>query len=474
MNHPLQANLVLRRSVAGMAFFLLVAGLGRCLGPRPPRTPVLGGSEAGQPGDTLIFWARSTDPNGGELSYLFDWDDGSSSNWTAEHASGDTCFRRHGYSETGNYGVRVRARDRDGLESGWSESRALTVAFAGPLVPARPEGPAVVYEDTVSWFQASAGHVRAESVSIQFDWDDTLGLWSGFVAAGRPVSDSHSYTSVGVFLVRARARDRSGFVSRWSEPQTVAVSRWPLAPVKNLTLRASAGTNVKLRWETGRNGDSVRYQLWFEPLGGVFGPVDSTRGTSIFHDPFGLTGRYAVSARLGEEEMFAAETLSTVPAYTDTTRLEELNVGGRAGYGWDSATGRADRYSMEDTSKAGMVDWYFTDLAPGRNGPFFFFASPHLGPTDPGERVPPGRWRKTGLLLLFGNVHQPVPEYDSLLYADLVDATILESYAVAYTQDGYYALVKNLGPDPGAGTIRVLSWFQKVKGLRLMQHAEPE
>jgi hypothetical protein len=190
------------------------------------------------------------------------------------------------------------------------------------------------------------------------------------------------------------------------------------------------------------------------------------------NDPIGSTGLYTVSARLGTAEAFSSETLSIVPVYTDTTLLYELNAGGAAGYGWDSLTGLARRYSMQDTGNAGLVDAYFTDLAPGSAGPGYFLASPHLGPTDPGGQVPVGPWRRTWLAPVYGSPQMPLPEYDTITYTDFVDVTVAGSYNAAYTKDGYYALVKSIGVDPRDGTIRVLSWFQRVRGLRLIQHPE--
>ncbi len=461
-----------RCCVHGLGVLLSVLALVwtvRCSGERPPGRPAAGGPTQGRPGDTLWFWATSFDTDGGDLSYLFDWGDGSSHEWSAELVAGDTFFRPHIYLDSGCYTVRVRARDRSRLESDWSSPLAVTVVMTGPYVTAAPQGPSSAYVDTVCWFSVVPGHVCGESVSVQFDWGDTLGAWSGFGSAGRVASDSHTYRQTRTFAVRARARDKSGSMSLWSEPLSVSVSGWPLEPPRNLALRATSGTNVRLRWTAGHNPGSVWYRVWFRPIGGVFGLADSTQKTSSYHDPIGRTGFYTVSSVFGSEERFAVETLSTVPVLTPTTLLYELNAGGESGYGWDTITGAGGTFSMADTTNARAVDFYFTDFAPDWTGPRFYFATPHLGPDDPGG-VPAGSWRRTGLLTLFGSVQQPLPEYDSLLYRDTVDATVMESYIAMFTRDGYYALVKNLGPDPERGTIRCVSWFQRVKGLRLIQH----
>ncbi|OYD15034.1 hypothetical protein CH330_06855 [candidate division WOR-3 bacterium JGI_Cruoil_03_51_56] len=458
--------------VYAVAFLFLVIMPG-CLGERAPRAPVIDGPNVALPGDTVRFWACSSDPNSGNLSYLFDWGDSTVDNWTAELASGDTLFRTHIYSDTGNYVVQVRSHDKTGLESEWSLPLDIAIAFTGPLIPEPPQGPAQVYKDTAYWFETAANHIRKDSISIQFDWGDTLGGWTDFVRAGEPVSDSHTFRFSGSYFIQARARDRAGSLSLWSLPETVVVTRRPLEPPRNITLVASSGVNVRLRWQTGRNSDSVKYDLWFRPLGSdEFKLIETVMGNTVFHDPSGGTGDYTVSARREGEEVFAADTLSTIPILTDTLMLYELNTAGKAGYGWDRLNCLGSLYSMEDSTQAPFVDFYFTDLEPGSSGPCYYLASPHIGPDDPGGLVPGGSWRRSGLLDLWGNIQGPLPAYDSLFYTNIADVTVSETYVAIYTADRHYALVFAAGPNPGSATIPVVCWFQKVPGLRLIQHKE--
>ncbi len=457
-------------SAVALSFLMVMPG---CWGDRPPGAPVVDGPDTGLPEDTLWFWARSTDPNGGNLSYFFDWGDGTGENWTAELASGDTFYRRHVYPDTGEYVVQVRCRDKTGLESEWSVPLEMMVGFAGPLTPDQPQAPAEVYEDTTYWFTTVAGHIHGDSVSIRFDWGDTLGDWTGFFPAGGTVSDSHTYQTTGEYLVRALARDKQDNLSPWSCAETVAVTRRPLEPPRSIIIRASAGISVRLRWDTGHNCDSVEYGLWFRPLdSNECYLLETVTGSTAFHDPGGVTGDYTISSRFEDVEVFAAETVSTIPVFTDVEVLYELNAGGLAGYGWDSLTCIGHLHSMEDTTFAPLVDFYFTDLTPGSTGPGYYVSSPHIGPDDPGGLVPAGPWRRTGLLNLWGNPQEALPEYDSLLYTDLADVSVLESYVAVYTAEGHYALLRTFGPNPDSATIPVVSWFQKIRGLRLIRHGD--
>jgi hypothetical protein len=452
-------------------FVLVVCG---CRKDGRPSTPYLFGPHAGQPGETLFFRAVARDPQGGNLSYRFDWGDGSTPVWTTELGSGDTFGLPHVFADTGRRSVAVRCRNEAWLESDPSVPLAVQVGFLGPVTPASPLGPERAIVDSMLVFTASAKHVRGESVAAQFDWGDTLGSWTGFVPTGATIADSHRYRQTGTFAVRVRARDRAGNTSPWSAADSVVVGLEPLGPPLNLRLSSVAGVQVKVRWDAGANEDSVRYAVWFRQFDDTeFVKVGEVAGRYVNHDPLGTTGWYTVSARRSTEEVFAAETLSTVPVFSDTVVVHELNADSLSGYGWDSVSGASRQGSMLDTSDAGLIDWYFTDLSPGYMGPGFYFGSAEFGPEDPGGVVPPGPWRRTRLMGILGNVQDPLPEYDSLYYQRVVDVSYSQANVAVHTPEGRYALVSAYGPNPDDGTIKVVSWFQPIPGLRLIQHPKP-
>jgi len=446
-----------------------------CQQPVPPDNPVLGGQYAGQPCDTLSIWSVSRDANGGNLSFLYDWGDGTTDDWTAEVASGETLYRSHVYTRPGSFAAVSKARDEEGLESGWSVPLSVEVAFLGPTMPDAPLGPVQTPVDTTVCFRTSGGHIRGDSLSFQFDWGEAVGEWGPLLSPGEPARDGHAYGSTGLFLVRARARDAEGNTSPWSVSTGLSVTTWPLEPPEDLSARAQQGVNVRLSWSTGRNHDSVEYVIWFrsheEP---GFQEFATTTASWVVVDPLGQTGDYTVSARDGSEELFSGDTITTIPVRLDSTALYELNTGGESAVGWDGATGTAVLLRMQDSASASAADCFFTDRSPGSSGPSFYLASPHTGPDDPGGVVPSAVWRVSGMLLLWGQGQEPLPEYDSLLYQDLVDVSVMENHIALHTQDDHYALLRTMGPDPETGTLPVIAWFQRVRGLRLLSHADNE
>ncbi|MCK5261095.1 MAG: PKD domain-containing protein [Thermoplasmatales archaeon] len=72
------------------------------------------------------FTAVTTDPEEDPISYMFDWGDGTYSDWIGPVASGTSVEGYHAWIEEGNYEIKVKARDEFG-ESGWSTSHTINI-----------------------------------------------------------------------------------------------------------------------------------------------------------------------------------------------------------------------------------------------------------------------------------------------------------------------------------------------------------
>ncbi len=189
---------------------------------QPPSAPIVFGPQRGRPVDTLVFSAVAVDKEGDSLQYFFEGNGGLVSGWSDWYPSGVEYYQEMVFVDTGNYFLRVKARDAR-QESGWSDTLMVTIKFYTPLVPRRPAGPdTVLVQDTVAFF-SSVQHPLGESVALQFDWGDGYGEWGSFVIPGAIVYDRHVYLTPGLYEVRCRAKDRKGFISDWSLPETVLV-----------------------------------------------------------------------------------------------------------------------------------------------------------------------------------------------------------------------------------------------------------
>ncbi len=93
----------------------------------PPEIP----SEPDGPSEGIVgveytFDTSTTDPEGDDVYYLFDWGDGTNSGWQGPYASGAIVDASHTWIEIGDYEIRAKAHDGR-RESDWSEPHTITI-----------------------------------------------------------------------------------------------------------------------------------------------------------------------------------------------------------------------------------------------------------------------------------------------------------------------------------------------------------
>jgi hypothetical protein len=95
---------------------------------QPPATPSApSGPDSGMRDVSYSLTATTTDPDGDQVAFKFDWGDGSQSPWSAYVNSGSSVTMSHSWSGEGTYQVRVKAKDAYDAESGWSASHSITI-----------------------------------------------------------------------------------------------------------------------------------------------------------------------------------------------------------------------------------------------------------------------------------------------------------------------------------------------------------
>ena len=94
----------------------------------PPDKPVKpSGPTSGKSGQDYVYSTNTTDPDGDQILYLFDWGNGSTSDWLGPYDSGEICEASHCWDEKGTYLIKVKARDKCGIESPWSDPLSLSI-----------------------------------------------------------------------------------------------------------------------------------------------------------------------------------------------------------------------------------------------------------------------------------------------------------------------------------------------------------
>jgi len=96
--------------------------------PNKPSRPT--GSASGKPGVSYTYQTSTTDPDGDQLYYMWDWGDRTPLNWTGPYNSGQTITASHIWSAKGAYSVKVKAKDTTGAESVWSDPLPITMPYS--------------------------------------------------------------------------------------------------------------------------------------------------------------------------------------------------------------------------------------------------------------------------------------------------------------------------------------------------------
>ncbi len=243
-------------TVSAVVCCLVFAFFAGCKQNQPPATPQLDGPEAGVPGKSIVFTFSTTDPEKQSLAYLVSWGDGSQVDWDEGYASGEEVSKSHKFTDSGEYVVRVKARDAELAESDWSGSILVAVAFWPPDQPEQPTGPAACTTGVAARFVTKTTHPLGDSVWFQFDWGDTVGDWRGPVAPESVYDEEHYFAAAGAFGVKVRAKDVRNHMSTWSDPLAVSVV-YVEAPAKPDVVcePLSMGAALRLTWGKVANAD---------------------------------------------------------------------------------------------------------------------------------------------------------------------------------------------------------------------------
>jgi len=119
------------RKISYLLFAFIVTVFNSALGVlvnQPPNTPTipLQNNVNGINGEDYSFTAKTTDPDGDNVKYSFDWGDGQTTD-TGMYGSGQTGTASHIWQTPGTYLIKAKATDSNGAASGWSSSYTFTV-----------------------------------------------------------------------------------------------------------------------------------------------------------------------------------------------------------------------------------------------------------------------------------------------------------------------------------------------------------
>jgi hypothetical protein len=95
------------------------------LPPNKPSKP--SGETNGKIKQEYLYTTSTTDPDGDQVYYLWDWGDGNDSGWFGLYNSGISINKTYNWTSMGSYIIKVKAKDIYGAESDWSDSLTVTM-----------------------------------------------------------------------------------------------------------------------------------------------------------------------------------------------------------------------------------------------------------------------------------------------------------------------------------------------------------
>lgn len=223
------------------------------------------------------FYTTTSDPEGDEISFRFDWGDGSPKIWTDYYPSGSYVSKKHIWDTSGEiYEIRVQAKDIHGAESEWSDPLLFEIfpfeedtVNNPPNKPSTPIGPANV--ESGKFFNYKTVTSDQDGDRVQYLWDITgdyiFNIPTIFFESGDEASVDIIWPEPGVYELRVKAVDDFLNESEWSNSLTVNVidssqNRAPNIPKKPVTITQEGYVRDSYpfsTWADDPDGDNVQY-----------------------------------------------------------------------------------------------------------------------------------------------------------------------------------------------------------------------
>ncbi len=180
----------------------------------PPNTPgtPLGPTTLGV-GESGTYSTSATDPEGDQVQYRFDWDDGTISDWTDLVNSGATASQDYSWDTVGAYVVKAQARDEQGGTSDWSSGLAVVVNDP----PATPDidGETNGKVGTEHEYTFVSTDPNGDMIKYIIDWGDNTTDTTELYDSGVTATISHTWNTKGTYIIKAKAADEHDAESDW-------------------------------------------------------------------------------------------------------------------------------------------------------------------------------------------------------------------------------------------------------------------
>jgi hypothetical protein len=200
----------------------------------PPAKPVLTGPTSGVINEVYTFFAVTSEPDGEQVYYYFDWGDGSNSGWLGPYNPGVQISAQKSWSSSDTYVVRVKARDINFVSSEWSDPLYVSILVDRPPNTPVITGPAKGTVGNTYLYTFTTTDADGDMVYYYIDWgDDQVTEWVGPYNSGATATVTHVWSQEGSYTIKAKAKDVYDVESDWGEltiTMPVSIQQQPITP----------------------------------------------------------------------------------------------------------------------------------------------------------------------------------------------------------------------------------------------------
>lgn len=306
--------------------------------PNTPSKP--SGPTSGTVGETYTYTTSTTDPDGDNVRYGWDFDGDhivENEHWTQFYASGATCSINVQFTGAGTYYISAMAEDVNGAQSGFSPTLVVNItgSNSNPNTPSQPSGPTSGTAGTAYTYTTSATDPDGDTVKYGWDWDgdDVVDEWTSFYASGATCSVSHIWATAGTYQIKVKAEDVNGAQSGWSNSLTVIISTGGNNP-PDIPVRPSGETHGKAGVEysyasmtTDPDGDSVYYLFdWGDGTdSGWLGPYNSGDPVTANHT-WSSKGSYEIKVKAKDDQGAESDWSDPLAVSMPKTMLGQIKI----------------------------------------------------------------------------------------------------------------------------------------------------
>ena len=181
----------------------------------PPEKPLKpSGLDKGVPLEEFEFSTSTTDPEGDQVYYMWDWGNDNYSDWLGPYTSGQTSLASHIWNELGDYEIRVKAKDNYNAESEWSEPHTISIVENQPPDKVTTDGPKWGFGGVEYEFIFTSTDLEEHDIYYRVNWDDdTITDWLGPFSSGVTIKLNHSWKTKGSYWIKGWVKDLYGGIS---------------------------------------------------------------------------------------------------------------------------------------------------------------------------------------------------------------------------------------------------------------------